>query len=145
MKAKAERLLRYVTDKKDRYDPPIPSDLPTSSPFRPRINGTNGYLNGRLSHTRSPSIDSSMHVSGTMTRTSASVDFHDSAAIVRSPEGMAIFATLDKEVGSSQANGSLVHKLRQMAPTIEIEVDHEESRAMVVDTFGPLTGEKRKL
>lgn len=134
--------MRYITDKKDRYDPPIPSDLPASS-SRPRINGTNGYLNGRFSRTRSPStIDSPIHVSGTFERTRTNLAFPDSRAVVRSPHGMAMFVTLDKEVGSSQVKGTLVHRLRQMAPTLELEIDNED---MDVDGASPLTGEKRKL
>lgn len=136
--------MRYITDKKDRYDPPIPSDLPTSSSSsRLRINGINGYLNGRFSRTRSPSsIDSPIHVSGTIARDRANLAFPDSPAVVRSPHGMAMFVTLDKEVDSSQVKGTLVHRLRQMAPTLELEVDNED---MDVDEPSPLTGEKRKL
>ena len=137
--------MRYITDKKDRYDPPIPTDLPASLSSRPRINGTNGYLNGHFSRTRSPStIDSPIHISGTIARNRANTAFPDSRAVVRSPHGMAMFFTLDKDVGSSQVKGTLVHKLRQMAPTVELEVDNEDIKAMVVDS-SPLTGEKRKL
>jgi hypothetical protein len=57
---------------------------------------------------------------------------------------MAMFASLDEEVGSSQAKSTLAHRLRQMTP-MELEVDNEDSKAMVVDAASSLTGEKRKM
>ena len=142
MKTKADRLLKYITDKKDRYDPPIPSDLPASTVCsRPKVNGTNGYLNGSLSRTRSPSIiDSPSHVSGTTSKIRTDVAFPDSPAVVRTPDGMAMFASLDKEAGSSQPKGTTAHRLRQMAPTVEFEAEDEDSTMLDAPT-----GVKRKL
>lgn len=144
LKAKAERLLKYITDRKDRYDPSIPFDLPAPSDIRPRINGLNGHINGRSSYTRSPSIISPTHTSKGNLKARRDVAFADSTAIIRTPEGMAMFRDLNNEVSSSQPKSALSRKLREMAPLVECQSDNEDNAAMSVDEPEPSTGKKRK-
>lgn len=145
LKVKAERLLKHITDRKERQDPSIPSDLPSHTGIaRPRINGSNGHINGRSSHTRSPSLTIMTKSSTNMlSKARRNASFEDSPAILRTPEGMAKFLDLDKGVGSSQPKSTLAHTLREMAPTVEGESDSDDDSAMVVD--GAVAGDKRKL
>ncbi|KAF9524724.1 hypothetical protein CPB83DRAFT_860781 [Crepidotus variabilis] len=146
LKLKAEQLLKHITDRKDRHDPAIPSDLPSPSGLRPKLNGLNGHINGRSSHTRSPSINLTPTP---LTRSSLNnrrnVAFADSLAIVRTPEGMASFYDLDKEIGSSNPKSTLAHRLRELAPAVEAPSDSEDDTAMAIDGPVLLTGDKRKL
>ncbi|KAF4620397.1 hypothetical protein D9613_001187 [Agrocybe pediades] len=142
LKAKAEKLLKYITDRKERADPPIPSDLPSSSTgvVRPRVNGTT--VNGRASHTRSPSIVLASKT-GTPSiiippRPRRDVEFGESPAIIRTVEGMKLFADLEREVSSGQPRSTTVHTLRALAPVME-DVSDGEVDAMDVDI-----GHKRK-
>ncbi|KDR69778.1 hypothetical protein GALMADRAFT_908498 [Galerina marginata CBS 339.88] len=151
LKVKAERLLKHITDRKERADPVIPSDLPSpTGGTRPRINGINGYLNGHSSHTRSPSITIGSK-SATPSRASITiparprrdVPFSDTAAIIRTPEGMSMFHVLDREANATHPRSTLVHTLRELAPVVDVESDGEAEDAMVVD--GAVAGDKRKL
>lgn len=60
LKLKADRLLKYITDRKERTDPPIPTDLAVTHIARPRINGHGHghghgpFVNGRTSHSHTP-------------------------------------------------------------------------------------------
>ncbi len=136
--------MKYITDRRDRYDPSIPFDLPAPSGVRPRINGFNGHINGRSSHTRSPSIISPTHISKGNFKARRNVAFPDSPAIMRTPEGMTMFRDLNNDVGSSQPKNTLAHTLREMIPLVEYQSDNEDNTAMAVDEPGPSTGEKRK-
>ncbi|KAF9476670.1 hypothetical protein BDN70DRAFT_882134 [Pholiota conissans] len=144
LKVKAERLLKHITDRKERADPPIPSDLPSATGVaRPRINGTNGYLNGRAtSNTLSP--PSNMGYTPTYKAISAKsrrdIPFSDTPAIIRTPEGMAMFMGLDRDVGALHPKSALSHTLRELAPPMEYESEGEDD--MVVD--GASLGDKRK-
>ncbi|KAG6824189.1 hypothetical protein H0H92_007740, partial [Tricholoma furcatifolium] len=114
LKLKADRLLKYITDRKERMDPPIPSDITTTHVARLKING-NGHLNGRsYTHHRSPSLPSTSSKSATPTlKASPSLSvkpiprrdapFPDTLAITRTQAGMALFSNLDRFVASSSA------------------------------------------
>ncbi|KAF9465226.1 hypothetical protein BDZ94DRAFT_1254846 [Collybia nuda] len=170
LKLKADRLLKYITDRKERTDPVIPSDLTASRTSRPRING-NGQVNGHSHshlHDRSPSF-STTSKAGTPTIKPSTplpfknltprrdVPFPDSPAIFRTPEGMAKFFQLDAEVSqkagpsnlSNSRNGTstLLERLQELSPlmVLDDESEHEGSQspdAMVVDG---VLGDKRKL
>lgn len=172
LKLKADRLLKYITDRKERTDPPIPSDLIITRVSRPKING-NGQINGRSHshlHERSPSFPA-VSKAGTPTIKPSTplpskkpiprrdVPFPESPAIFRTPEGMVKFSQLDSEVSqqagpsnlSNFRNGNgaptLVQRLQELSPPIalENESDYEGSLspdAMVVDG---VVGDKRKL
>ncbi|KAF8901913.1 hypothetical protein CPB84DRAFT_1777006 [Gymnopilus junonius] len=163
LKAKAEKLLKHITDRKERADPPIPSDLPSpiGGVARPRthMNGnsssTNGYLNGRSSHTRSPSLskNGTPKSGSSLTippRARKDVPFAESLAIVRTPEGMGIFREWDMEVDTDQPGEGLVNSLRELAPIVEFECEEEETvvqkeDSMMVDGAVAAAGDKRRL
>ncbi|KAG6820069.1 hypothetical protein H0H93_005693 [Arthromyces matolae] len=116
LKLKADRLLKYITDKKERADPPIPSDITATHVARPRING-NGPINGRsYSHQRtsstlslSKSTTPTLKASPSLSTTSLNrrdVPFSDTPAIDRTPAGMALFVDIDKFVSAS-SNASI--------------------------------------
>ncbi|KAF8161610.1 hypothetical protein B0H34DRAFT_841288 [Crassisporium funariophilum] len=166
LKVKAEKLLKYITDRKERTDPTIPSDLPspTTGVARPRLNGVNGYANGRSSHTRSPSFPM-VPKSSTSTPTSSfikpsvplptkrilrDVPFSETPALIRSAEGMSTFLELEKQVNSPHSRSNLAFRLRELAPVVEYESDLEQSggyspdeMAMVIDNS--IAGDKRKM
>jgi transcriptional activator SPT7 len=144
LQVKAERLLKHITDRKERTDPPIPSDLPSSTGVaRPRTNGANGYRNGRApSHTRSPSLGMgySPMYKAVSAKSRRDIPFSDTPAIVRTPEGMAMFMDLDREVGAAFPKSALAHTLRELAPPMEYGSEGEEETAV----GGASLGEKRK-
>ncbi|CAA7263126.1 unnamed protein product [Cyclocybe aegerita] len=153
LRVKAERLLMHITDRKERWDPAIPSDLPSPTGVaRVKINGTNGHMNGRSSHTRSPSLPQPSTPTSALAKHSYTVgsrlrhgtSFQDSPAIVRTPEGMATFRDLDAQTGSFQPSNTLASTLRDMAITVEYESDSETpvDDSMAVD--GQAAGDKRK-
>ena len=126
LKVKAERLLKYITDRKERTDPPIPSDLPPTGVARPRMNGMNGRGG---SHTRSPSLtNGSTPISRTSTKYRRDIPFADTPAIIRTPEGMAQFLELDREAATAHPSSSLVHTLRLLGPPVEGDSDGDEPR-----------------
>ncbi|KAF8058681.1 hypothetical protein FPV67DRAFT_1720647 [Lyophyllum atratum] len=166
LKVKGDRLLKYITDRKERADPPIPSDISATHVARPKING-NGPLNGRLySHTRSPSIPTisksttpNIQPSPALTAKPISrrdVPFPDTPAINRTREGMAMFSRLDREITqTSEASirnkiddASLLAKLQELAAPVELPCTSESPRtptpenAMAVDEK---PGDKRKV
>lgn len=129
LEQKANRLLQNITDRKDRMDPPLPSNLPASSSYsssslagiaRPRINGVstsssgsiNGtYVNGSRTgygHGRTPSgtVVGKGYVKSFASK--RGVRFEDSPAIVRTPEGMRTFRDLSMGVDEVGGWGDLV-------------------------------------
>ncbi|KAF8176920.1 hypothetical protein BJ912DRAFT_986398 [Pholiota molesta] len=108
LQVKAERLLKHITDRKERTDPPIPSDLPST---------------GAVS-----------------AKSRRDIPFSDTPAIVRTPEGMAMFTDLDREVGAVFPKSALAHTLRELAPPMEYGSEGEEDTAV----GGASLGEKRK-
>ncbi|KAJ3511037.1 hypothetical protein NLJ89_g4335 [Agrocybe chaxingu] len=146
LRVKAERLLMHITDRKERWDPAIPSDLPSPTGVaRVKINGTNGHMNGRSSHTRSPSLPQPSTPTSSLAKHSYTIgsrlrhgtSFQDSTAIIRTPEGMATFRDLDTQTGSFQPPNTLASALRDMAITVEYESDSETPAD---DSYGGRTG-----
>ncbi|RDB25280.1 hypothetical protein Hypma_007354 [Hypsizygus marmoreus] len=158
LKLKADRLLKYITDRKERTDPPIPSNLPTTNIAiaipRPKINGTTTttaglpLLNGlTYNHTRSPSFPTTnaskpgtptisikpstpiSNVNGkkTLNLTPAQrrdVPFPDTPAILRTREGMALFARLERESDAAGAGDDkdavfVLEKMQELAAPVE--------------------------
>ncbi|KAF8815964.1 hypothetical protein BYT27DRAFT_6482270 [Phlegmacium glaucopus] len=161
LQAKAETLLKYITDRKDRLDPTIPSGLPSPTGIaRPRINGSNGYLGSHSSHTRSPSFTigskSSTPTSSTFYKSSVPIhlrrpprdaQFSDTPALIRTGEGMVTFLDFDRQIGSPNPRKDLAHKLRDLAPIVDYEdespdVHTPDDSAMIVDGA---SGDKRKM
>ncbi|KAH9485856.1 Transcriptional activator spt7 [Psilocybe cubensis] len=125
LKAKAEKLLKHITDRKERTDPPIPSDLP-------RANGRSA------SHTRSPSINMSRSSIIIPARPRRGVAFAESPAIIRTPEGMSLFRDLDRQLDSARPPSNLAQTLKELAPSTEYESDTEPAESSS-------TGDKRKM
>jgi len=144
LQIKAERLLKNITDRKERSDPPIPSDLPGRTPSTILIkpNGINGHSRS-LSGTPTPLLSSAKSTirippSTLSKKKSKDVSFPDSPAIVRTAEGMSLFKTADEELDIEESN--VESRLREF--TLEdldefVDPDSEEETA--------LTGDKRKL
>jgi len=158
LKLKADKLLKNITDRKERTDPSIPSNLSITSPrTKLKANGTlttNGHSNRSvsvLSKHSSPGKPSSPH-RRRLFRLDA--PFADTPAIARSAEGMSTFAALDEELsGQVQAEittyglRSLDERLREYAVVEDFESESESGSEggspMSVD--GSVVGEKRKL
>ncbi|KXN87079.1 Transcriptional activator spt7 [Leucoagaricus sp. SymC.cos] len=128
LKAKADHLLKHVTDRRDRTDPWIPHELSAGySGLLPQLNGI-----GR--HTRSPSYSSTR------------------GAITRTPEGMAIFYELNREVAGALKKPSqqLIRKLKDLAPTALLDGDGQDEadvtpREEDLTELEGVVGDKRKL
>ncbi|KAH6897911.1 SAGA complex protein [Coprinopsis sp. MPI-PUGE-AT-0042] len=127
LKLKAERLLKYITDRKDRTDPSIPFELAPPQPgiARPKLNGVS-------SHQRTPSINGKP----LQLPPQKKLPFAESAAIIRTGEGMATFRELDRGLGEGSVDAQ--QRLRSLVPHLQPTEDDS-------DTMDGATGDKRKL
>ncbi|KAI0301716.1 hypothetical protein B0F90DRAFT_1717263 [Multifurca ochricompacta] len=164
LKAKAEHLLKYITDRKERADPPVPIDLssPTSgrrAPSHPpiRLNGLNGHVHSlSLFPSRPPSSNDSrtgrrLTPAPTPPRRVRGQSFQDSPAIVRTAEGMTAIHELEQSLdavlsapGPSSNAEALNALLRSYIGESDSDADGEvesDSDGMAVDGA---TGDKRK-
>jgi len=145
LQLKAERLLKNITDRKERSDPLIPSDLPGRTPSTIVIkpNGINGHsrsLSGTPAPMHSPAKSTIRIPPSTLSKKKKSkdVNFPDSPAIVRTAEGMSLFKSADEELDIEESN--IENRLREFTfedPDEFIDVDSEEETALI--------GDKRKL
>ncbi|KAG1789577.1 hypothetical protein EV424DRAFT_1338564 [Suillus variegatus] len=138
LKKKADRLLKNITDRKERIDPPLPAALSqpphSASPVamrpnataRPKINGT------AYTHRRSPSLTVPQSSKQRM-----DLPFADSPALERTPYGMAAFRALESEAGPS----SIPNGYSSSASTNDYDSEVDEA-LMSIDND---SGEKRKL
>lgn len=152
LKVKAEQLLKNITDRKERIELPIPSDISRGSTPRLNGNGVNGHSVARprpVAFTKSPSPVKAFGSSSSAVPRRGSA-FEDSPAIVRTAEGMAEFMQFDRELdalleGQFHPNGfhgpGLEERLREYAVVAPV-VDGEGLNGVVVDGE---VGEKRKL
>ncbi|KAI0312192.1 hypothetical protein OF83DRAFT_1250680 [Amylostereum chailletii] len=151
LKLKAERLLKYITDRKERADPPIPREFALPNHALPKLNGINGHhrtpsLPKAVSRPRSSSISSPMRAGSTPASSRRDLEFGEMPALIRTADGMGAFRQLDQAVEDSfarpntEAVSALQDRLRQYVPDIAIESGDED--VMAVD--GDL-GDKRKL
>ena len=150
LKAKAERLLKNITDRKERVDPPVPSDV--SRGGTPKLNGTsvNGHSATRVrpvAFTKSPSPTKALDSRRAATPR-RDAPFPDQPAIVRTAEGMAEFLQLDREL-DARLNGEFLEN-GFSGPSVEERLREysgaspgpDGDEAMAVDGE---VGEKRKL
>ncbi|KAG6888372.1 hypothetical protein C0995_008808 [Termitomyces sp. Mi166 len=162
LRLKADRLLKYITDRKDRTDPPIPFDITATHVARPKING-NGVLNGRLyGHQRSPSISTLSKSSTPPIKASPSLSakpllrrdapFPDTPAIMRTPSGMASFTNIDRAIATSSDAGStsentlsLLEKLQELAGLMELPPSPNSRSPTPENAMDGDAGDKRKL
>ncbi|KAH8977282.1 hypothetical protein EDB86DRAFT_2838091 [Lactarius hatsudake] len=163
LKAKAEHLLKYITDRKERADPPVPVDpsgrrAPSHPPTR--LNGINGHVH-TLSFLASRPPSSNDTRSGrrltpalTPPRRIPGQSFPDSPAIVRTADGMAAILELERsldavlsEPGPSNHAEALDALLCFYIGDSDSDADADgeadsDSEALAVDAA---TGDKRKL
>jgi transcriptional activator SPT7 len=165
LKAKAEHLLKYITDRKERTDPPVPIDLSVPSsgrraPSHPpnRLNGINGYVHAlSLLPSRPPSSNDSRmghRLTPTLTppRRLRGQTFLESPAIVRTAEGMAAVLELEQSLdavlsapGPSSNAEALDDLLRSYMGESNSDAEGEtesDDEEIAVDSA---TGDKRKL
>ncbi|RPD57818.1 hypothetical protein L226DRAFT_575970 [Lentinus tigrinus ALCF2SS1-7] len=99
LKAKAERLLKNITDYKERADPVIPGEVPVRG-MTPRMNGVT--LNGTSRHHstfRSPSpTKPTIVLPGQSKKIQRDTTFAESSALLRSQTGMTAFLELERDV-----------------------------------------------
>ncbi|KAF9222438.1 hypothetical protein BS17DRAFT_735927 [Gyrodon lividus] len=172
LKKKADRLLANITDRKDRMDPSIPADLSLSSGTRPVARPK---INGYASHDRirphspahSNSISGSRPGSANGVRLGSGMaakkmrrdaPFGDTPALVRTPEGMVAFRSLDigleglGEPGPSTlahsngySNQGVLERLRGYTMVPEWESESEEEKTLSGIKLENDVGDKRKL
>ncbi|KAF8132050.1 hypothetical protein EV363DRAFT_1449731 [Boletus edulis] len=156
LKQKADRLLANVTDRKDRVDPLIPPDFSSSPPSRPiartKINGYSSHdrIRPYITHShpgvippsRSSLTNGIRPAPGmTIKKMNMDVPFGDMPALVRTPEGMAAFRSLDLELdglgepgpstlahANGQLNQGLLERLRSFVMTPERESESEDEQ-----------------
>ncbi|KAF7783329.1 hypothetical protein Agabi119p4_2705 [Agaricus bisporus var. burnettii] len=150
LKGKADRLLKHVTDRRERTDPQIPLEL--GAGYLPKVNGTS------RTHTRSPSYSSmkgstpglaivKSSSSTSLSRHSSSpMLFKESSAIIRTPEGMNTFYELDKEVvmALKKPNQSVVQKLKDLV-SLDTEGPEDVDMEDLTTESDGILGDKRKL
>lgn len=148
LKVKAEQLLKNITDRKERLDPSIPSELMSRS-STPKINGaTNGHAVARprpVAFTKSPS-PAKAPIAGSSRRPRRDVPFPESPAIVRTAEGMAAFMQLDRELDQrlDRALGEAGLGGSELEERLKEYVDSEVGEDDGSSTNEGEVGEKRK-
>jgi transcriptional activator SPT7 len=85
LRAKAEKLLRYITDRKERTDPPIPNH-----PYHHHHHHQAGRAIPKVNGVKSVTKDA---------------PFQETLALVRTAEGMASFLALDKGLSVGKTEG----------------------------------------
>ncbi|KIY51471.1 hypothetical protein FISHEDRAFT_36889, partial [Fistulina hepatica ATCC 64428] len=113
LRAKAECLLRYVTDRKDRANPPIPSQLSSDAP------SSNGIARRKVNGVR-PGTSLSRSVSSeTYPQSRKHQSFAESPAILRTRAGMSEFMDIDNFVEGKPGSSSMTilgrHYSRQVS------------------------------
>ncbi|KAI0074871.1 hypothetical protein K474DRAFT_1499959 [Panus rudis PR-1116 ss-1] len=151
LKAKADKLLEYITDRKDRENPPIPGDI-VSRGVTPKVNGAspNGIGRARpVPFTRSPSPNKPATASGKpMVR--RNIPFPEETAILRTATGMKTFRDIDLELdarlaeieahGTDAPSNGVENKLRVISGHVIPPANDETSMAEDGEV-----GDKRKL
>jgi transcriptional activator SPT7 len=165
LKAKAEHLLKYITDRKERTDPNVPVDLsaPMSgrrAPSHPptKLNGINGHVHAlsflpsrppssndsRTGHRLTPALTPPRRVRGQ--------SFEESPAITRTAEGMAAIRELDQSLdavlsapGPSSQAEALNALLRSYVGESDSDADGEADSDPEGMALDGVTGDKRKL
>ncbi|EPQ55264.1 hypothetical protein GLOTRDRAFT_138865 [Gloeophyllum trabeum ATCC 11539] len=146
LKAKAERLLKNITDRKERIDPPIPSTLDIRVAPHPKPNGiiVNSVVRPRSPisppQAAAPKKPPPKSVTVPARVTSADVPFSDSPAFERTPEGMALFKHLDEQLEHGDT-AYVVEKLREVVMGVPAAVNQAPEQWAVDGQVG----DKRKL
>jgi transcriptional activator SPT7 len=151
LKLKAETLLKNITDRKERLESSIPTNLSLKNGTA-KVNGVNGHSVARsrpVAFKKSPSPVKPSSSPAPSRQQRRDTPFVESPAIVRTTEGMTAFLELDRELdarlknelSANAFNGlSLEEKLREYAMDSPDTEDDGGFTAMDVDVGG-----KRKL
>ncbi|KAH8110536.1 hypothetical protein DFH11DRAFT_1514277 [Phellopilus nigrolimitatus] len=148
LQEKAHRLLKNITDRRDRLDPPVPVEL--------RTNGVivNGHSR-KHSMTPIPKARANSISTSALKKSAASTPtpppprrelFEDSPAFVRSAAGMSSFLELDCDLDNVDTSGAgpsrlpVIEKLRRI-----VEGSEEEEDVYGMETMNGDVGDKRKL
>lgn len=165
LKAKAEHLLKYITDRKERADPCVPFDLSVSMSGRRALSHTPAKLNGINGHSHSLSFLPSRPPSSNDSRTGCRLtpaltpprrvrgqSFEESPAIVRTAEGMAAILELEQSLdavlsapGPSSQAETLNALLRSYIGESESDADCEADSDSDGIALDGAPGDKRKL
>lgn len=174
LKAKAEKLLRHITDRKPRTDPDIPEELanPNATSTHRLSIKLNGHINGHSKH-GTPTIKLPTSRVGIATKITSRSNLHsrspstpnlngpilfpDSPALVRTPAGMAAFLEIDQALEthcnapSDEASAeAMLGRLKELLPGHH-ELEDDESEADFIkeendESVGlAALGNKRKL
>ncbi|OCB85846.1 hypothetical protein A7U60_g7200 [Sanghuangporus baumii] len=172
LQQKANRLLKNITDRRDRLDPPVPSPIDATHPRMP--NGV--MVNGHSGHSRKHSaattpvpkmpivIKKSAPPSRTMSiappsppPTRRDLTFGEQPAFVRTVEGMAAWSALDRELSASvevklepenlagPSRLPIADKLRQIIVSGSGSSESEEEDEFAMEPVNGEVGDKRKL
>ena len=156
LKAKAERLLKNITDYKERADPVIPGEVPVRG-VTPRVNGVTLNGTGRHHSTfRSPSpTKPTVVLPGQSKKIQRDTTFAESTALLRSQAGMTAFLELERDVDdylaredSLDASDPIVQQLKQRLlryASLDEDADGPLSTDGSMSTIDGDTGAKRKL
>ena len=150
LKVKAERLLRNITDRKERADPSIPTDLLVRRIPHHKSNGINGHIRP-VSLPIAPRPLSAVvrrptpSITPAPTPSRRDLPFADSPAIVRTAEGMGAFSELDcalsNVLSSTNHTSGLEDRLRELLPVSDVAIEYEN---IAISADGVL-GDKRRL
>jgi transcriptional activator SPT7 len=144
LQAKSEKLLKNITDRKERTDPVIPGDLPGRSPSAVTIkqNGINGHVRSHSSTpTPTPLAKSVIRIPPIAIqrkRSSTETIFPDMPALIRTADGMSTFKLLneDMEIDESNVEDRLRSYTLEELEDHQVEAESEDEYVMI--------GEKRK-
>ncbi|KAA1476547.1 hypothetical protein DENSPDRAFT_867330 [Dentipellis sp. KUC8613] len=160
LKAKAERLLKHITDRKERADPHIPTDLSVSIRRpQPKANGINGHYSS-ITPSSTPPIPHRPTTTANSKRTSPFITpastpqrrelpFAELPALVRTAQGMTAFRELDQALDTAinappgqqpSTSASMEEKLRELAGLQDAQSDADSP-----DSADGDLGDKRKL
>ncbi|TBU46661.1 hypothetical protein BD309DRAFT_953609 [Dichomitus squalens] len=155
LKAKAERLLKNITDYKERTDPIIPGEVPFRG-ITPRVNGIT--LNGTSHHFpgsvfRSPSpTKQAAPLPGQSKKIQRDTTFPESSAYVRTQAGMRTFLQLERDVDEylsrtpvSEETDPTVQQLKERLLRYAVRLEDDAEPDGVLSTVDGEVGVKRKL
>ncbi|KAJ3520663.1 hypothetical protein NM688_g9130 [Phlebia brevispora] len=130
LKAKADKLLKNITDRKERMDPPVP-DL-HSRGSTPRLNGINGHGRARpVAFTKSPSPSKPLITANGKHHRRDISPSHE-PTLERTPEGMAAFLRLDREVEARLSGQAITNGVS--GPTLEEQLMEYALPCMTMST-----------
>ncbi|KAI5116535.1 hypothetical protein M0805_009046 [Coniferiporia weirii] len=140
LQEKAIRLLKNITDRRDRIDPPVPPELRST----PAVNGV--MLNGHARKHSATPVPKTSAITAPKRIPSVSpppqprreVSFADSPAFVRTAAGMSVFRELDRDLDGGNVAGP--SRLRQI-----IEGSESDDEGYAVEAANGVLGDKRKL